>query len=249
MDKLSSLWAHLAQTPLLGICLTLACFVLGDWLYKKCKQHPLANPVLISIILVSSALWITRTDYLTYFAGAKYIHFLLGPATVALAVPLYKNIHHVKAALLPIMVTISLGCVFAIFSGVGVAALLGASEETLLSLAPKSVTAPVAMGLAEIIGGTPSLTAVLVILSGVVGAVFGGLILNLVGVKDKKARGLAVGIASHGIGTARKLSLNETSGAFSGLGMGLNALATAIILPLLYVFLHDIVEGMNFFAE
>ncbi|SCA57808.1 conserved hypothetical protein; putative inner membrane protein [Candidatus Terasakiella magnetica] len=237
MDKLLDLWAHLAQTPLLGITLALAWFALGNWIHNKCNKHPLTNPVLFSIITVSLTLWVTKTDYLVYFDGAKYIHFLLGPATVALAVPLYKNIHHVKAALAPIIVTLLTGCLFAIGSGVGVAALLGASEETLLSLAPKSVTAPVAMGLAEIIGGTPSLTAVLVILSGVTGAVLGGAALNLVGVKDKKARGLAVGIASHGIGTARKLSLNETSGAFAGLGMGLNALATAIILPLLYFWL------------
>ncbi|WP_135075936.1 LrgB family protein [Terasakiella sp. SH-1] len=237
MDKLISLWEYLAQTPLLGITLTLACFALGDWLHQKANKHPLTNPVLFSIITVSLTLWATGTDYLTYFDGAKYIHFLLGPATVALAVPLYKNIHHVKAALLPIMITIILGCIFAIASGVGVAAFLGASQTTLLSLAPKSVTAPVAMGLAEIIGGTPSLTAVLVILSGVTGAVLGGMVLTLVRVKDKKARGLAVGIASHGIGTARKLSLNETAGAFAGLGMGLNALATAILLPLLYFWL------------
>ncbi|WP_419797528.1 MAG: LrgB family protein [Terasakiella sp.] len=235
MDKFYTLWDHLAQSPLLGICLTLACFVLADWINKKCKQSPLANPVLISIILVSAVLLITKTDYQAYFNGAKYIHFLLGPATVALAIPLYKNIHHVKSALLPIIITIFLGCLFAIFSGVGIAALLGGSRETLLSLAPKSVTAPVAMGLSEIIGGTPSLTAVLVILCGIIGAVFGGMILNLVGVKNKKARGLAIGIASHGIGTARKLSVHETTGAFAGLGMGLNALVTAVLLPLLYL--------------
>ncbi|NVK17343.1 MAG: LrgB family protein [Methylocystaceae bacterium] len=230
---MSALWNHLAQTPLLGISLTLACFCLGDWIYKRCNQSPLANPVLFSLVSVSLVLWLTGTDYYVYFDGAKYIHFLLGPATVALAVPLYKNLHHVKAALLPIIVTIILGCLFAIASGVGIAYLLGGSEETLLSLAPKSVTAPVAMGLSEIIGGTPSLTAVLVILCGITGAVLGGTVLTLVGVKDKKARGLAVGIASHGIGTARKLNVHETAGAFSGLGMGLNAIATAILLPLL----------------
>lgn len=233
MNNLSDLWHHLAQTPLLGICLTLACFAFADWFYRKCNQSPLANPVLITIILVSGTLWVSGTTYEDYFDGAKYIHFLLGPATVALAVPLYKNIHHIKAALLPIILTIVIGGIFAIFSGIGTAYLLGASETTLLSLAPKSVTAPVAMGLAEIIGGTPYLTAVLVILSGVVGAVFGGMALSLVGVKDKRARGLAIGIASHGIGTARKMSIDPTAGAFSGLGMGLNALATALILPLL----------------
>ena len=221
MTLLTDLWAHLAQTPLLGIFVTLGCFCAGNWVYQKTNQHPLANPVLFSIITITFILWITKTDYLTYFDGAKYIHFLLGPATVALAVPLYKNLHHVKAALFPILVTVILGGLFAIASGVGVAYLLGGSAETLLSLAPKSVTAPVAMGLSDIIGGTPSL---------------GGAVLSLVGVKDKKARGIAVGIASHGIGTARKLNVHETAGAFAGLGMGLNALATALLLPLLMLF-------------
>lgn len=233
MTMLADLWVHLSHTPLLGIFITLGCFCTGNWIYQKTNQHPLANPVLFSIITITFILWITKTEYLTYFDGAKYIHFLLGPATVALAVPLYKNLHHVKAALLPIFATVILGGLFAIASGVGVAYLLGGSAETLLSLAPKSVTAPVAMGLSDIIGGTPSLTAVLVILSGVTGAVLGGAVLSLVGVKDRKARGLAVGIASHGIGTARKLNVHETAGAFAGLGMGLNALATALLLPLL----------------
>lgn len=236
MNTLADLWVHLSQTPLLGIFITLGCFCAGNWIYQKTNQHPLANPVLFSIVTITFILWVTKTDYHTYFDGAKYIHFLLGPATVALAVPLYKNLHHVKAALLPILATVILGGLFAIASGVGVAYLLGGSAETLLSLAPKSVTAPVAMGLSDIIGGTPSLTAVLVILSGVTGAVLGGAVLSLVGVTDKKARGLAVGIASHGIGTARKLNVNETAGAFAGLGMGLNALATAILLPLLMLF-------------
>lgn len=234
MDKIFELWPYLSLTPLLGITLTLGCYIFADWLYKKCNQFAMLNPVLVSVTLVSAALWLTKTDYLVYFEGAKYIHFLLGPATVALAVPLYKNIHHVKAALIPIFLTVILGGTFAIISGVGIAAMFGASQETILSLAPKSVTAPVAMGLSKIIGGTPSLTAVLVILCGIVGAVLGSFTLNLMRIQDPKVRGLAIGIASHGIGTAHKLSLNETAGAFAGLGMGLNALATAIILPMLY---------------
>ena len=91
MDKLIALWEHLSQTPLLGICITLACYALGDWIHQKCKKHPLTNPVLFSILSVSAILFITGTDYQTYFDGAKYIHFLLGPATVALAIPLYKT--------------------------------------------------------------------------------------------------------------------------------------------------------------
>lgn len=234
IDTLSNLWSHLSATPLLGLCLTLGLYVASDALYQRFNQNPLINPVLISICGVCLTLWLTNTSYETYFDGAKFIHFLLGPATVALAVPLYKNLHLIKAAWLALTISVILGSLFAILSGVGIAWALGASEKTLLSLAPKSVTTPVAMGIAEIIGGIPSLSAVLVILCGITGAVLGGGVLTICRVKDRKARGLAVGMASHGIGTARKISLNETSGAFAGLGMGLNALATAIILSVAY---------------
>jgi len=234
MDSLFNLWQHLAPSPLLGIGMTLLVYISADWFYRKCNQSPLANPVMMSIASLSFILWVTETDYSTYFEGAKFIHFLLGPATVALAVPLYKNLHHVRAAWLPILVTITFGSFFAIISGVGIAALLGGSEKILISLAPKSVTTPIAMNLSQMMGGVPSLTAVFVILSGVTGAVFGGHMLNLVRVKDLKARGFAVGIASHGIGTAHKLNVHEKSGAFSSLAMGLNALVTVLILPLLY---------------
>ncbi|MGB7204570.1 MAG: LrgB family protein, partial [Anderseniella sp.] len=125
----------------------------------------------------------------------------------------------------------------AAFSAAGMAWLLGAATESVISIAPKSVTAPVAMGISEQLGGLPSLTAVLVILTGIIGAMLGPMVLNLIGVKDWASRGLAMGTASHGIGTARALQVNEVAGAFSGLAMGLNALATAILLPLIWRFL------------
>ncbi len=129
------------------------------------------------------------------------------------------------------------GSLTAVLSAVAIAWLLGASRATLLSLAPKSVTTPVAMGIAEQIGGLPSLTAVLVILSGITGAVLGTYTLNLVRVKDWRARGIAMGVASHGIGTARAFTVNEVAGAFSSLAMGLNALATAVLVPVLLALL------------
>lgn len=188
-------------------------------------------------LLLVSLLLASDTPYSRYFEGAQFVHFMLGPATVALAVPLYRQFHHVRRSAIAIGVALLCGSLTAVISAVGIAWLLGASRETLLSLAPKSVTTPVAMGIAEQIGGLPSLTAVLVILSGITGAVLGTYTLNLVRVKDWRARGIAMGVASHGIGTARAFTVNEVAGAFSSLAMGLNALATAVLVPLLMALL------------
>ena len=161
------------------------------------------------------------------------MHFLLGPATVALAVPLYRHFAEVRRSVVAILVSLAVGSTTAAASAVGIAWALGASRQTLLSLAPKSVTTPIAMGISEQIGGLPSLTAALVILTGITGAVFATWTLNVVGLKDWRARGFATGVAGHGIGTARAFQVNETAGAFASLAMGLNGVATAVLVPLL----------------
>ena len=227
------LWVYLAETPLLGLTVTLVAYQIGATIYRKAGLNPLANPVLIAVILLVALLWTTGTDYRTYFDGAQFVHFLLGPATVALAVPLYRNLRSVRRQLLPLSLALLVGTVTAAGTAVGTAWLLGASEATLKSLAPKSVTTPIAMGVTEEIGGLPSLTAVLVILTGILGAVLATWTLNALRIRDWRARGFAIGVAAHGIGTARAFQVNEVAGAFSSLAMGLNGLATAILLPLL----------------
>lgn len=234
MGDLRDIWVYLAASPLLHLTMTLVAFQAGSWVYERAGRHPLLNPVLIAVVLVVAMLLATGTSYADYFAGAQFVHFLLGPATVALAVPLYRQFERVRKSGLAIAASILTGSLTAIGSALGVGWLLGASRDTLISLAPKSVTAPVAMGISEQLGGLPSLTAVLVILTGIVGAMLGPLVLNLIGVRDWAARGLAMGTASHGIGTARALQVSEVAGAFSGLAMGLNALATAILLPVVW---------------
>lgn len=234
MTSLQETWVYLSATPLFHLTLTLVAFQAAAWLYGKAGQSPLLNPVLTAVALVVSVLLATGTPYAVYFEGAQFVHFLLGPATVALAVPLYRQLHRVRESALAILVSLICGSVTAILSAVALGWLLGAPAEVLASLAPKSVTAPVAMAIAEELGGAPSLTAVLVIVTGIFGAMFGPLVLNLIGVRDWRARGLAMGTASHGIGTARALQVNETAGAFSGLAMGLNAVATALLLPLIW---------------
>lgn len=234
MTNLTDTWVYLSATPLFHLTLTLLAFQAGVWLFNRAGRNPLLNPVLTAVALLVSVLLLTGTDYATYFEGAQFVHFLLGPATVSLAVPLYRQFHRVRRSALAIMASLLTGSLTAILSAWGIGKLLDASPQALVALAPKSVTAPVAMGITEQLGGLPSLTAVLVIVTGVFGAMFGPPLLTLVGVKSAAGRGLAMGTASHGIGTARALQLSETAGAFSGLAMGLNALATAILLPILW---------------
>ena len=232
MDPFAQLWVYLETSPLAALTLTLAAYLAGDWLYRRSGCHPLLNPVLLAILLIAAVLLPAGGDYERYFEGAQFVHFLLGPATVALAIPLYKELANVRRALVPLVASLVVGSLTAAGTAVGLAWLAGASRETLASLAPKSVTTPVAMGIAESLGGLPSLTAAVVILTGIVGAALGPLVLDLARIRDPRARGLAMGTAGHGIGTARALQTSRVAGAFAGIAIGLNALATAVLLPL-----------------
>ena len=232
--ELQDVWVYLSASPLLHLTLTLAAYQAGMLLYKRAGMNPLVNPVLFAVVALVGILVLTGTSYDTYFEGAQFVHFLLGPATVALAIPLYRQFHRVRESAFAIAASLIAGSGFAAASAMGIAWAMGAGRETIVSIGPKSVTAPVAMGISDGLGGLPSLTAVLVIATGILGAALGPLVLNLVGVKDWASRGFAMGTGSHGIGTARSLQVNEVAGAFAGLAMGLNALATAILLPLAF---------------
>jgi predicted murein hydrolase (TIGR00659 family) len=234
MNSLQDTWVYLSATPLFHLTMTLVAFQVANFAFEKAGRNPLLNPVLGAVLLLVAMLLITQTDYATYFEGAQFVHFLLGPATVALAVPLYRQWHQVRRSAWAITASVLAGSLTAILTAIATAWIMGGSLPILASLAPKSVTAPVAMAIAEELDGLPSLTAVLVIVTGIFGAMFGPSVLNLIGVRDWRARGLAMGTASHGIGTARALQTNETAGAFSGLAMGLNALATALLLPIIW---------------
>ena len=231
--KLADVWVYLSATPLLWLTVTLVVYQAAYWLYKRAGFHPLANPVAISIAVLVIVLKVSETPYQTYFDGAQFVHFLLGPATVALAIPLFAQFDKLRRAWLPILGGLAVGSLTAIVSAVGIAWMLGASPVTLISLAPKSVTTPIAMGIAERLGGLPSLTAVLVVSTGIVGAVSAKYVLDALRIRDHAVRGFSVGVAAHGIGTARAFQLSEEAGAFAGLGMGLNGLATALIFPML----------------
>jgi predicted murein hydrolase (TIGR00659 family) len=227
------LWVYLQTAPLFWLTATLGAFLAADSLARVFRRNPLVNPVLIAVALVAILLRVSGTDYQTYFNGAQFVHFLLGPATVALAVPLYRNLALVRANLLPMAAALVVGAVVAIVSSVGVAEALGAPHVVLVSLAPKSVTAGVAMAVTERLGGLPPLTAALVIATGVFGAIVVTPLMNALRIRDYAARGFAAGLASHGIGTARAFTVDPVAGAFAGVAMGLNAVATPILAPLI----------------
>ncbi|MFZ2852847.1 MAG: LrgB family protein [Rhodocyclaceae bacterium] len=232
--KLSEIWVYLAATPLLGLTLTLLAYQLAFSVYRRSGGNPLANPVAIAVALVVAALTLTGTPYRTYFEGAQFVHFLLGPATVALAIPLFSQLARLKRMLLPLLGALLVGSLTACISAVAIGWALGASSESIRSLAPKSVTTPIAMGVAEKIGGLPSLTAVLVVTTGILGAITARYLLNALRIEDHAVRGFAVGVAAHGIGTARAFQVSEEAGAFAALAMCLNGIATALLLPLLF---------------
>jgi predicted murein hydrolase (TIGR00659 family) len=230
-------WSALAEQPVLEIGATVFAFVAATHLHRRSGGHPLLNPTLVAILIVAVGLKLAGISYDTYLRGAGFIHFLLGPAVVLLAVPLFRQTALIRASGRLLAAALAVGLPAGVVSAVGIAWLLGARTETLLSLAPKSVTTGIAIGISEKIGGIPALTAVLVIMTGIVGAVFGPMVTKVVGVQDPRAIGLAMGIASHGIGTARALQISEVAGAFSGLGMGLNGVLTAVLVPLIFTLL------------
>ena len=236
--SINALWIYASTSPLLGLTLTMIVYTLSYHLYIQANSHPLLNPVALSISIIIIILSLTGTHYDTYFAGAQYIHFLLGPATVALAVPLYQQLKKLKQLWLPIIIAVTGGIVIGTVSSLYIARLLGADLITQLSLAPKSVTAPVAMGIAEQIEGIPSMTAAIVVVTGVVGALLCTLLFRITRIDDDSVKGVALGTASHGIGTAKAFHISKEAGAFSGLAMALAAMIAALLIPELIVWLN-----------
>lgn len=232
MDGVAHLWVYLSATPLLWLAATLAAYAAADRIAAATNRHPAANPVLMATIPLALLLWLTRTPYTAYFEGAQFVHFMLGPATVALAVPLAAEFKRVRRLAVPIAVALLAGSLTAIVSAVGIAWLLGAPHQILASLAPKSVTTPIAMGIAALIGGLPSLTATIVILTGILTGMIARPTTRLLRIDDQAAHGFAAGLAGHGIGTARAYHDSRLAGTFAGLGLALNGILTSVLVPI-----------------
>ena len=235
-SEITNIWVYLSASPLVWLTVTLAAYVVADRIAAAAKRHPLANPVVITAALIVLLLLATGTGYAAYFEGAQFVHFMLGPATVVLAVPLWRNLALVRKSLLPMAAALLAGSVTAAASAVAIAWAFGAPPDVLASLAPKSATAPIAMELSKSLGGIPALTAVLVVLTGIIGAVIVTPLMNLLKIRNYAARGFAAGVTSHGIGTARAFQVSDIAGTFAGIAMGLNGALTSLLVLLWLAF-------------
>ena len=231
MGEVVELWIYLASTPLFGLTATLLAYVAAQALYERLGQPPWASPVLWSVIAIGAVLLLTGTPDPTYCAGAQFVHVLLGPAIVAQAWPLWQRRAELRSRGAALLVAAFIGGAAAALSAIVLARLAGLPESVVMSLAPKSVTAPVAMGIADRVGGIPALAAVFAVLTGVIGALSGKSLFDRLGLSDWRIRGFALGTVAHGIGTARAIQVNADAGAYAGLALGLQVLIASLLMP------------------
>ena len=231
-ETLAAIMDSAFQVPLTALVLTWFAFEIGRWLQVRCGGSALANSVLIASVLLIVALRFAHVSYASYMQGAGFIHFLLGPAAVALAVPIYDNLDRIRDSAASILAAIAAGATIAATAAVGIAWALGASPDVVRSIAPKSVTTPIAIGISQEIGGYQAMTVVFVIITGILVAMLCGRFFDLIGVRESEARGIAAGVTGHGIATAQMLATSQTAAAFAALAMGLTALFSAFLLPI-----------------
>jgi len=238
-ESIIEIWVYLSGSPLLALFITLAAYQFGLFVYQKSKQNPIANPVAIAVIIVASFIKLIDMPYDTYFQGAQFIHFLLGSATVSLAIPIYRGLSSFKKRSFPLFVSLVAGGGISILSAVGIASLLGADKTIIGAMYSKSVTAPIAMGIAERIGVSPTLTAIFAVTTGILGAVLAPFVLNCLGMKAWWQRGFPIGVAAHGIGTSRAFSINHEAGAYASLAMGMHGIIGAAAIPILFHYFNS----------
>ena len=229
--QIAEIWVYLSGSPLFALILTLTAYQVGSFFYQKTERNPLANPVAIAVILVALALYLVDMPYQKYFEGAQFVHFLLGTATVSLAIPIYKGFASLKGRMGILMLALLAGGVTSIFTAIGMARWLGVNESLVQGLVAKSVTAPIAMGIAERVQASPTLTAIFAVSTGILGAVLGRYVLDALRITAWWQRGFALGVAAHGIGTSRAFSVNPEAGAYASLGMGLHGILGAVLIP------------------
>ena len=230
------LWVYLAATPLFGLTATLVAYCIAQAFYQRMNHAPWANPVLWSVVMLAGLLSLSDTPYPTYFSGAQFVHFLLGPAVVAMAWPLWQRRAELRVRAAPILLAALVGGSAAAASAFGLGWALGLPPDILASLAPKSVTAPVAMGIAEKLGGIPALAAVFAVLTGLVGAISGKYLFDALGITSMRVRGFALGTCAHGIGAARAMQVHPDAGAYASLALGVQVVMASLLMPLVFKF-------------
>ncbi len=232
LPAIHEIWVYLSGSPLLALILTLSAYQAGVMVYERFDRNPLANPVAIAIALVAAVITAIDMPYAKYFEGAQFVHFLLGTATVALAVPIYKGLEALRGRIFPLLAALLAGGATSIASAVGIAKLMGADAAIVGGFYAKSVTAPIAMGIAERVSVSPTLTAVFAVTTGILGAILVRFVMDAIGMKSWWQRGFAVGVAAHGIGTSRAFSVHPEAGTYASLGMGLHGVLGAVLIPL-----------------
>ncbi len=233
-SEIFALWVYLSATPLLGLTLTLVAYQLGLFCANQSGNHPLVNPVLIAMAALALVLSLTKTSYATYFEGAQFVHFLLGTATVALAVPFYERLGQLRKLWMPLGLGMLAGACASVAVAIAVMSLMSADPALVRTMIPKSVTAPIAMAIAERIGGVPTIAAVFCVVTGIVGAATGKLIFDALNIRSMAVRGFALGTCAHGIGTARAYLVSSEAGAFAGLALGLHGLVASFFIPVFF---------------
>lgn len=244
MTDLQEIWVYLSGSPLFSLVLTLFAYHLGLTAYEKSGKSPLVNPVAIAIVIVVVTLLASGLSYEQYFEGAQFIHFLLGTATVSLAVPIAQGFHMLRGRMAGLLLALLMGGTVSIVSAVAIGLAFGVPSSLLLPMFAKSVTAPIAMGIVDASGISPTLTAIYAVTTGILGAIIARYVLDGLRIKDWTVRGFAIGVAAHGIGTSRAFSVHPQAGAFSSLGMGMHGILGAIILPPLLPWLSQALKAL-----
>ncbi|HGF4014820.1 LrgB family protein [Burkholderia sp. KCJ3K979] len=232
-SDLASAWAALQHQPLWGLLATLVAYRIGQVVNRAAHGHVLAHPVLVAVLMLVGFLSITHVQYSDYLMGAQYVHFLLGPATVALAIPMFRNLHHIRRTARALVPALAIGSIVSAGSAAFISKALGATPVVTASLIAHSATTPIAMSISRDIGGDPSLTATFTLLTGIAAVLQIGVAMKVMRIVDARAHGLAAGTAGHGLAAARMLSISETAGAFGGLAIGMSGILTALVAPLL----------------
>lgn len=227
----SAVWHNIQPSALLWLTISFLVYICAIKLYQKLKYNPLALPILSSVCIIVLLLWLTDTPYETYFSGVQFLHFLIGPATVALAIPLYHQLPKLLSLWRPLGLSLAIGALTGLVSSAVITAGLGGSPDMIISLLPKSTTMPIAIAISEHFGGSPSLTAVSVAMTGIIGSIIALPVFHMLRIDDPVAKGVAMGVSAHAIGTARIIQFDEAMGAFSALAMSMTGILTALFMP------------------